>query len=97
MTAADQIIVPRDPTPEMVEAGRKAFAQGDAIHVSHARVLWIWMDMLDAFELQNARGAVAAAPAGNNVAMNTDVLHASESRSVEWPKSRQSIAGIPPS
>lgn len=62
------IAVPRDPTPEMVEAGRKAFAQGDPIHVSHARVLWIWMDMLEAFELTNGSSAAATAQEPNNVA-----------------------------
>lgn len=60
----DMILVPRSPTENMVEAGRKAMEQQDPVRVSHARVIWLWQDMLkaapDQFEpLENAfRGAM---------------------------------------
>jgi hypothetical protein len=42
------VMVPVEPTVEMVEAGRAAMAQQDPRSVSHARVLWVWKDMLKA-------------------------------------------------
>lgn len=42
------VMVPRVPTSLMVEAGRKAMEQQDPVRVSHARVMWLWNDMLAA-------------------------------------------------
>jgi len=44
----DGVVVPRVPTTEMIEAGRKALQQQDPKMVSHARVIWLWNDMLAA-------------------------------------------------
>ena len=44
----NSVRVPRSPTTEMIEAGRKAMEQQDPVRVSHARVMWLWNDMLAA-------------------------------------------------
>jgi hypothetical protein len=42
------VMVPREPTVDMVERGREQLSQGDAKVQTHARVLWVWEAMLQA-------------------------------------------------
>lgn len=75
------ITVPRQPTPKMIEAGRKVLAEIDPSYVSYGRVLSIWMDMLEAFELTNGLGSAPTLPSPNKPAVNAEGLHSdSQSR-----------------
>lgn len=55
------VYVPVDPTVEMVEAGRAALSQGDPKMQTHARVMWVWADMLKAAPKIKRAGAGLAA------------------------------------
>ena len=50
-----RVMVPIIPTNAMVEAGRAAMTDQNPATASHARVLWIWKDMLDAAALDLSR------------------------------------------
>lgn len=47
-TPTDWVLVPREPTVDMVERGREALSNGDAKVQTHARVMWVWEAMISA-------------------------------------------------
>jgi hypothetical protein len=46
--SGESVLVPREPTVEMVEAGRAQLSQGDVKMQTHARVMWVWEAMVNA-------------------------------------------------
>ena len=50
-----RVMVPIIPTNAMVEAGRAAMTDQNPATACHARVVWIWKDMLDAAALDLSR------------------------------------------
>lgn len=57
LQSAGYAVVPVEPTEAMVEAGRKAMSPEK--FVSHARAIWVWLDMVAA-----ARAMLTASDSG---------------------------------